>query len=59
MGEAEPRMRTRRQLKPGQENNFAFQTAEGALEGWNKISADPIPALPGAGRRSRWWWAAS
>jgi putative ABC transport system permease protein len=45
--ETESFMRIRRKLKPGQENNFAMQTAEGALEGWNKISAILFTALPG------------
>ena len=40
-------MRSRRQLKPEQENNFAFQTAEGALGGWQKISRVLFVALPG------------
>jgi putative ABC transport system permease protein len=47
MGEAEAIMRSRRQLKPWQENNFAFQTAEGALSTWQKISRILFLALPG------------
>ncbi len=47
MGEAEAIMRSRRQLKPWQENNFAFQTAEGALGTWQKISRILFLALPG------------
>ena len=47
MGEAEAAMRGRRQLKPWQENNFAFQTAEGALGTWKKISKILFLALPG------------
>jgi len=46
MGEVEASMRTRRQLKPGQENNFFLQTSEAALEGWQKISKILITALP-------------
>lgn len=46
LGEVESFMRIRRKLKPAQENNFAMQTAEGALEGWNKISAILFTALP-------------
>jgi putative ABC transport system permease protein len=46
-GEAEALMRSRRQLKPDQENNFAFQTAEGALSSWQKISRVLFIALPG------------
>ncbi len=46
MGEVEAIMRTRRHLKPGQENNFHLETAEGALEGWKKISGLMITFLP-------------
>ena len=45
--EVEELMRTQRRLKPQQEDNFAMQTAEGALEGWKKISAILFLALPG------------
>jgi putative ABC transport system permease protein len=45
--EVEAIMRVRRGLKPTQENNFALQTAEGALAGWRKISAILFAALPG------------
>jgi putative ABC transport system permease protein len=47
MDEVESAMRTQRQLKPGQDNNFYLQTAEGALEGWNRISRILFMALPG------------
>jgi putative ABC transport system permease protein len=47
MGEAEAIMRSRRELKPWQGNNFAFQTAEGALGTWRKISKILFLALPG------------
>jgi putative ABC transport system permease protein len=47
MDQAEAIMRSRRQLKPGQESNFAFQTAEGALGSWKKISKVLFVALPG------------
>jgi putative ABC transport system permease protein len=47
LDETEALMRSRRQLKPGEENNFAFQTAEGALGSWEKISSVLIVALPG------------
>jgi putative ABC transport system permease protein len=47
MGEAEAIMRSRRALKPWQENSFAFQTAEGALGTWQKISKILFLALPG------------
>jgi putative ABC transport system permease protein len=40
-------MRARRHLKPQEEDNFALQTAEGALEGWKKISRILMMALPG------------
>ena len=39
-------MRIQRRLRPGQEDNFAMQTAEGALEGWNRISRFLLMALP-------------
>jgi len=39
-------MRIQRRLRPGQEDNFAMQTAEGALEGWTRISAILMTALP-------------
>ncbi|HEV8613226.1 MAG TPA: ABC transporter permease, partial [Gemmatimonadales bacterium] len=35
--EVEELMRIQRRLKPGQPDNFAMQTAEGALSGWKKI----------------------
>ena len=47
IAETEAIMRSRRGLKPWQENNFAFQTAEGALGMWRKISAILFLALPG------------
>jgi putative ABC transport system permease protein len=47
MEEAEALMRSRRQLKPWQESNFSFQTAEGALGSWEKISRVLFVALPG------------
>jgi putative ABC transport system permease protein len=47
MAEAEAAMRGRRQLKPSEENDFAFQTAEGALATWQKISRILFLALPG------------
>jgi putative ABC transport system permease protein len=47
LAEAEPAMRSRRQLKPSEENNFDFQTAEGALGTWQKISRILFLALPG------------
>jgi putative ABC transport system permease protein len=47
MGETEALMRSRRQLKPWQGNNFDFQTAAGALSTWQKISKVLFLALPG------------
>ncbi len=47
LAEAEAAMRARRQLRPDQPNNFAFQTAEGALSTWQKISRILFLALPG------------
>lgn len=47
VAEAEAAMRSRRQLKPWQGNNFHFQTAEGALGTWKKISTILFLALPG------------
>ncbi|HSM15579.1 MAG TPA: ABC transporter permease [Gemmatimonadales bacterium] len=46
MNEVEALMRGRRRLKPDQENNFFLQTAEGALEGWNKVSQYLSIGLP-------------
>jgi putative ABC transport system permease protein len=47
LAEAEAIMRSRRQLKPWQENNFAIETAKGALGSWEKISRILFIALPG------------
>jgi putative ABC transport system permease protein len=47
LDEVEALMRVRRGLKPSEQNNFALQTAEGALEGWRKISRILFAALPG------------
>jgi putative ABC transport system permease protein len=47
MDEVETMMRSRRQLKPTEANNFHMMTAEGALEGWKKISTILFAALPG------------
>jgi putative ABC transport system permease protein len=47
LGEVQEMMRIQRRLKPSQEDNFAMQTAEGALEGWKKISKILFTALPG------------
>jgi putative ABC transport system permease protein len=47
MAETEAIMRSRRGLKPSQENNFDLQNASGALDGWKKISKVLFTALPG------------
>jgi putative ABC transport system permease protein len=46
LAETQEAMRIQRRLKPAQDDNFAMQTAEGALEGWKKISAVLMTALP-------------
>ena len=45
--QAETIMRSRRHLRPGQENNFTLETSEGVLEFWSKISRVLFAALPG------------
>ncbi|MEO8448528.1 MAG: ABC transporter permease [Gemmatimonadota bacterium] len=45
--QTEELMRIRRRLRPAQDDNFALQTAEGALSGWKKISTVLFAALPG------------
>jgi putative ABC transport system permease protein len=40
-------MRARRGLRPGEDNNFHLETAEGALSEWEKISRILFLALPG------------
>ncbi len=47
MDEVTVLMRSRRGLRPGQENDFYLETAEGALEGWERISSILFLALPG------------
>ncbi len=47
MAEVEALMRARRGLKPSQPNNFYLETAEGALDGWKRISRVLFMALPG------------
>ncbi len=46
MIEAEALMRTRRHLRPGQENNFHIETADDVLDFWGKISRVLFLALP-------------
>ena len=45
--EAEAVMRTRRQLRPTQDNNFAIETADAVLDFWAKINQVLMVALPG------------
>ena len=45
--EAEAIMRSRRGLRPAQENNFTLETAEAILEFWGKINSILALALPG------------
>jgi putative ABC transport system permease protein len=45
--EVEGIMRTRHQLRPGQDDDFAAETAEEAISFWNKISSVLFTALPG------------
>jgi putative ABC transport system permease protein len=47
MEEVTALMRARRGLRPGQDNTFHLETAEGALSEWQKISAILFMALPG------------
>ena len=47
LAETEAIMRGRRGLKPWQGDNFEFQTAEGALATWERISKILFLALPG------------
>lgn len=47
MDEVTALMRARRGLKPGEPNDFFLETADGALAGWEKISAILFLALPG------------
>ncbi len=44
--EAEAVMRSRRQLRPGQDNNFELETSEGVLEFWGNINRVLMTALP-------------
>jgi len=46
MGQAEAAMRSRRGLKPGQENNFHLETSEAILDFWGRISRVLFMALP-------------
>ncbi|HEU4800664.1 MAG TPA: ABC transporter permease [Gemmatimonadales bacterium] len=46
VGEVEALMRARRQLKPDEANNFTIETADEALDFWEKISTVLFTALP-------------
>ncbi len=46
MAEAEAAMRSRRHLRPGEENTFVLETADDVLDFWGKINAVLITALP-------------
>jgi putative ABC transport system permease protein len=46
MADAEALMRTRRHLRPGQENNFHLETADDVLDFWGQISRVLYMALP-------------
>jgi putative ABC transport system permease protein len=46
MADAEALMRSRRHLRPGQENNFHIETADDVLDFWGKISRVLYLALP-------------
>ncbi len=47
MSEIEGLMRSRRHLRPGEESDFAVETAEAALGFWQKISSFMLTVLPG------------
>jgi putative ABC transport system permease protein len=47
IAQAEAVMRTRRQLRPNEENTFAIETAEAVLDFWGKIRNIMLIALPG------------
>jgi putative ABC transport system permease protein len=47
MQQAEAVMRSRRHLRPREENNFAMETADEVLDFWSKISKILFLALPG------------
>ncbi len=47
MAEAEAVMRSRRALRPAQENNFSVETSEALLDFWGSINRVLMVALPG------------
>jgi len=47
MDEAEAIMRTRRHLRPKQDDNFALETSQGVLDFWGKIRTIMLAVFPG------------
>ncbi len=47
MIEAEALLRSRRQLRPGEDNNFVLETADEVLDFWGNINRVLMTALPG------------
>jgi putative ABC transport system permease protein len=47
MEQAEAIMRSRRELRPAEDNNFVLETSAGILETWGKINRILLAALPG------------
>jgi putative ABC transport system permease protein len=47
MEQTEAIMRSRRNLRPNQDNNFALETSQGILDTWGKINRILLAALPG------------
>jgi len=47
MEQAEAIMRSRRGLRPSEDNNFVLETSEGILDTWGKINRILLAALPG------------
>ncbi|MBI3081739.1 MAG: ABC transporter permease, partial [Gemmatimonadetes bacterium] len=47
MEQAEAVMRSRRELRPAEDNNFVLETSAGILDTWGKINRILLAALPG------------
>ncbi|MFQ5551523.1 MAG: ABC transporter permease, partial [Gemmatimonadales bacterium] len=47
MAQAEAIMRSRRRLRPAQDNNFVLETSDAVLDFWGRISTVLFAALPG------------
>ncbi|MBI2074132.1 MAG: ABC transporter permease, partial [Gemmatimonadetes bacterium] len=47
MEQTEAIMRSRRELRPAEDNNFFLETSEGILDTWGKINRILLAALPG------------